>query len=135
MRMHRSAWTLWPVALAATAIPAARGDVDCPVVGAGGNSTSDGSVFVVGQFAAGLVAAGATELDQGAVPCWATGEAPCPGDIDGDGSVGLTDLAVILANYGTPSGAGPEDGDLDGDGDVDLSDLAILLGAFGTICE
>jgi len=59
---------------------------------------------------------------------------PCPGDVNGDGSVGLSDLSILLANFGTSSGAGPEDGDIDGDGDVDLSDLSVLLANFGTIC-
>ena len=59
----------------------------------------------------------------------------CPGDLDGDGGVGLSDLATLLSNFGTPAGANPEDGDLDGDGDVDLSDLANLLSNFGSICS
>lgn len=58
----------------------------------------------------------------------------CPGDLDGDGDVDLTDLATLLANFGTSSGAGLDDGDLDGDGDVDLTDLSTLLSAFGTVC-
>ncbi|MBU0617227.1 MAG: hypothetical protein KKI02_05895, partial [Planctomycetes bacterium] len=60
--------------------------------------------------------------------------AGCPGDLDGDGDVDLTDLAVLLGNYGMTSGATYEDGDLDGDGDVDLTDLAALLAVYGTTC-
>ena len=43
-------------------------------------------------------------------------------------------MAILLSNFGTPSGALPEDGDIDGDGDVDLGDLAVLLSQFGTVC-
>lgn len=63
-----------------------------------------------------------------------TATVPCPGDITGDGEVGLVDLSIQLANFGTLSGATLADGDLDGDGDVDLVDLATLLSRFGTVC-
>ena len=46
------------------------------------------------------------------------------GDFDGDGCVGGTDLAVVLANWGLPN---PPIGDLDGDGTVGGTDLATLL--------
>ena len=62
-------------------------------------------------------------------------ECECLGDLDGDNDIDLADLAQLLANYGTTSGATYEDGDLDGDGDVDLSDLAALLAVYGTACE
>ncbi|MFN0134820.1 MAG: dockerin type I domain-containing protein [Phycisphaerae bacterium] len=62
------------------------------------------------------------------------GAPPCPGDVNGDRNVNLTDLATLLANFGTSSGAAREDGDLDNDGDVDLTDLASLLAVFGTTC-
>jgi WD40 repeat protein len=55
-----------------------------------------------------------------------------PGDLDFDGDVDLSDLAQLLASYGTTGGALYEDGDLDCDGDVDLSDLAALLAVYGT---
>ncbi len=61
-------------------------------------------------------------------------EANCPGDLDGDNDIDLTDLAQLLGNYGMTSGAVYEDGDLDEDGDVDLADLAALLAVYGTTC-
>lgn len=59
---------------------------------------------------------------------------PCPEDINGDGQRNLTDLAFILTNFGTPTGATRAMGDVDGDQDVDLADLAFLLTVFGTPC-
>jgi len=48
-----------------------------------------------------------------------------PADLTGDGQVNSTDLAVILAAWGTP------DADLDGDGTTGSADLAIVLAAWG----
>lgn len=55
--------------------------------------------------------------------------APLPGDLDGDGDVDLTDLAGLLAAYGTCVGDPNYNpaADIDGSGCVDLPDLAILL--------
>ena len=58
----------------------------------------------------------------------------CIGDLNGDGVVDLTDLSIMLSNFGTPSGATFAQGDMNGDGDVDLEDLAQLLAAFGKNC-
>jgi hypothetical protein len=58
-------------------------------------------------------------------------EPACEGDVDNDGLVGLSDLATLLANYGTTGGACYNDGDLDFDRDVDLSDLAAMLANYG----
>ena len=58
----------------------------------------------------------------------------CPGDLDGDGAVTLTDLSIQLSHFGQASGALPADGDVDGDGDVDLTDLSLLLSSFGVSC-
>lgn len=50
---------------------------------------------------------------------------PCPADLDGDGSVGSSDLAALLGSWGA---GGPAD--FDGGG-VGSSDLAVLLGSWG----
>ena len=59
----------------------------------------------------------------------------CFGDLNGDDSIDIADLAELLGHYGIQEAATYEDGDLDGDCDVDIADLAELLGVFGTICE
>jgi hypothetical protein len=58
----------------------------------------------------------------------------CPADLNGDGTVSLADLAVLLSNFGRTGDATPADGDLSGDGSVNLADLAILLASFGESC-
>ncbi len=58
----------------------------------------------------------------------------CPGDLDNDADVDLSDLGVVLASYGCTSSTGPCAGDIDADGDVDLSDLGVVLVAYGRPC-
>jgi hypothetical protein len=59
----------------------------------------------------------------------------CPGDLDGDDDIDISDLAQLLANYGLTMDASYEEGDLDQDGDIDLADLAELLGLYGMTCD
>ena len=65
----------------------------------------------------------------------ATAGGTCPGDLDGDGDVDISDLAILLSNYVTASGATYEQGDLDSDGDVDINDLTAMLSYYGTDCD
>lgn len=60
--------------------------------------------------------------------------ADCPGDADGDNTVGLTDLNFVLFNFGQHVGAGVCCGDVDGDGFVTLADLNLVLFNFGSDC-
>jgi len=49
----------------------------------------------------------------------------CPADLNGDGVVDATDLATLIASWGSPGA------DLDGDGETGASDLAALISAWG----
>lgn len=51
--------------------------------------------------------------------------APCPTDIDGNGSTGASDLSALLNGWGTSSP------DLNGDGVVGAADLSALLNGWG----
>jgi agmatine deiminase len=55
-------------------------------------------------------------------------DAPCTGDVDGDGAVNGNDLATLLGSWGTCAGCA---GDLNGDGVIDGNDLASVLGSWG----
>ncbi|TVQ30844.1 MAG: hypothetical protein EA376_11300 [Phycisphaeraceae bacterium] len=113
-------------------------------------SVSGSGVTVVGapiSDALGLELTGLTfEIDPGAAPGprdvtvtnadgSATGvgvfiveeAASCPADLDGDGSVGSSDLGILLGLWGTSNPVA----DLDESGSVGSADLAILLGNWG----
>jgi hypothetical protein len=53
--------------------------------------------------------------------------APCPADIDSDGTVGGPDLTALLAAWSSQS----DEADLNGDRQVNGADLAVLLAAWG----
>ncbi len=57
----------------------------------------------------------------------------CPGDVDLDGMVNVTDLGILLANFGASVSINA-DGDLNGDGQVNITDLGELLASFGLTC-
>ncbi|MEE8458832.1 MAG: S8 family serine peptidase, partial [Phycisphaerales bacterium] len=53
---------------------------------------------------------------------------PCPGDVDGDGTVGINDFLALLAAWGPNPG---HPADTDGDGVVGIADFLALLGGWG----
>jgi hypothetical protein len=75
----------------------------------------------LGAFANGTTGTGTLTVTQ-------TGTCPpaCPADLDGDGSVGAADLAILLGQWG-----GPGTADFNASGTVDAADLATLLGEWG----
>jgi len=70
------------------------------------------------------------------VECDTSGSSSCIGDFNGDGAVGLSDLAQLLGAYGKCA-EDPDylpEADFDDSGCIDLSDLAEFLGHYGDIC-
>lgn len=67
------------------------------------------------------------------VAVWSPPPAPVPGDLDGDGVVGIADLLALLSAWGPcPLRCPPScSGDLDGDCAVGIADLLALLGNWG----
>ncbi len=58
----------------------------------------------------------------------------CDGDLNSDNVVNLTDLSILLVNFGQTN-VGFRTGDLNGDNVVNLSDLSLLLVHFGETCQ
>src|SRR4051812_2316746 len=50
-----------------------------------------------------------------------------PGDLNNDNTVNVTDLSILLSNYGTTNTAA----DINSDGTVNVLDLSILLSHYG----
>ncbi len=74
-----------------------------------------------------IVEAGVDDFELAVFPCVSTQRSP---DLDGDGQVNATDLALLLGAWGGSGSALPADLNLDGL--VNANDLALLLGAWGT---
>ncbi|MBG81448.1 MAG: hypothetical protein CMJ39_12170 [Phycisphaerae bacterium] len=63
----------------------------------------------------------ATDLDGNGIP----DSCVCPGDIDGDGSINVNDILIILAGWGTT------EGDITGDQTTDVNDILLALSLWG----
>jgi hypothetical protein len=57
-------------------------------------------------------------------------QTPLSGDANGDGTVDINDLTIVLAHYGQ-TGAAWAQGEFTGDGTVDINDLTIVLAHYG----
>ena len=56
----------------------------------------------------------------------------CPEDLDGDLLVGVSDVLMVLGEFGCTQGCST--GDLDGDGVVAVGDVLAVLSSFGEVC-
>jgi hypothetical protein len=100
--------------------------------GSGGGTGVDlGAVNLPSVTCVRIVNGGATHIEIDALSDVAPVRRGDPADIDGDGTVGVTDLLALLAAWGPcPPPPGPCAADLDGDGTVGVTDLLALLAAW-----
>lgn len=66
----------------------------------------------------------------GGIAIWRSLAAPnpnLPGDLNNDNTVNVTDLSILLTNYGTTNSTA----DINGDGTVNVLDLSVLLSHYG----
>ncbi|MBT4584731.1 MAG: hypothetical protein HOC93_06585 [Phycisphaerae bacterium] len=111
---------------------ACNGDGD----GCGGYSSittfnvSQGNDYLirVGGWGSSSEGSGQLSVDGPGEPCDTT---PCPGDANGDGMVGVSDLLIVIDLWGQSGGIG----DINGDGAVDVSDLLAVVDAWGACPE
>jgi len=54
-------------------------------------------------------------------------EAPCPADANGDGSVNVTDLLMVISDWGLSNSPA----DVNVDGVVDVADMLQMISAWG----
>lgn len=57
----------------------------------------------------------------------------CPADINGNGAIEVSDVLLVLSDFGCASGCNPAT-DLDGDGSITVADVLAVLSAFGENC-
>ncbi len=57
--------------------------------------------------------------------------APCPADLNGDSVVDVSDLVMVVVDWGCSDPPGPCVGDINADGVVDVQDLVELIQAWG----
>lgn len=104
--------------------------LDCPTFSSGGATTSDGSLFAIGQIAIGPVGTAAQRVHQGVVPCWTSDGGGRIGDMNCDGLVSVSDIGPFVLAVTDPaaySAAFPNcdivNGDINGDGFVSVGDI------------
>ncbi len=119
MKVKTLAFAASLIVLATTAAPLTAGGADCYYNGQGYNV---GDIFPAGDCCntCGCV-------EGGDVVCTMI-DCPCPWDLDGDGTVNVVDLFLLLGSFGACEGC---QADCDGDGFVNVVDLLDLIGNWG----
>lgn len=98
-------------------------------VSGGGVVMESGAVMLTGQTIVGTTSSAEYSLSAGFV--YVVETTSCPADLDGDGTVGVTDLLQVLAAWGPCVDCSSCPADLDGDCEVGVTDLLMQLAAWG----
>ena len=119
------------LALAGLLATASNADTALTAVPLPGGTSAVGAFTLASVYGqpsrVGAAQAGAVRLEPGFL-CIEADDLPIPGDLNGDGVVDATDVAILLDNWGA---AGPNIADLNGDGFVGSSDFSLLLNNWG----
>ncbi len=132
-RLVTLAGTVMILALAPTAF-AQDFAIDWYTIDGGGGFSAGGDFELegtIGQPDAGALTGGDFALTGGFWAVTTPGNL-CPGDADGDGDTDISDLGLLLSNFGMAVTPGT-DGDVNFSGSVDITDLGILLADFGCV--
>ena len=78
-----------------------------------------------------LTPQGLLEITDNPPACTLFPEPSCPGDLNGNYLIDVSDLLGMLSEFGCSSNCND---DLDGDGTIGIGDLLILLGGLGLPC-
>jgi hypothetical protein len=78
-----------------------------------------------------LTPQGLLEITDNPPACTLFPEPSCPGDLNDNYLIDVSDLLGMLSEFGCSSNCND---DLDGDGTIGISDLLILLGGLGLPC-
>ena len=116
------------------AAPAVDLTIDWYTIDGGGGFSAGGDFELegtIGQPDAGALTGGDFALTGGFWAVTTPGNL-CPGDADGDGDTDISDLGLLLSNFGMAVTPGT-DGDVNFSGSVDITDLGILLADFGCV--
>lgn len=99
--------------------------VNVPALDCNGNGVADSIDIATGT---------SQDTDMNGVPDECEMPPACPGDVDGDGFVGLSDIAGVITCWGQPAAGPCASADQDGDMQVGLSDIAVVSNNWAVTC-
>ena len=127
-------YTLWPASWQTSTSGTFTATVDLTGNGLSGNGSWSVYLFNGYGGSAGVQYDASWTISGLCIDGGGSGPGPsdCPPDLDGDGTVTVSDALLLLGDFGCLSNC---TADLNGDGIVTTSDMLVFLGAFGEICE